>query len=334
MADDQRHRRLRLRHRRRPADPRLPWPAGGGARSAGRPHREAGHRHRKRRGRGGDGRARHRALARRDRGAFGLPLPGTLLAGRPGAGLALCHRPLRAGEARPYGPGRQRHPHRLCQSVVARAPGAQPARHHRPSRLSRAHVRLGRRTGAARRRRHAQHSRRRDRRSACAVGERTGRGLGHLVPRLRPPPGARARPHRQRGPRVRRHRLGNAGARQHGAARRQLRGAPCGHRPRCARGRPCPRTIPARRLARGARRRCGAGARLGGPARAGSRPVHRRPPPPRRQRRTHGDRRISLVLRLGPRHHDQPARADARRPAAPRSPARCSRASPPPSTAA
>ena len=46
-------------------------------------------------------------------------------------------------------------PHRLRQFVVARAPGAQPARHHRPSRLSRAHVRRGRRTGAARRRPYA-----------------------------------------------------------------------------------------------------------------------------------------------------------------------------------
>ena len=35
----------------------------------------------------------------------------------------------------------------------------------------------------------------------------------------------------------------------------------------------------------------------------------------RRRRSAHGDRRLSLVHRLGPRHDDQPRRADARRPA-------------------
>ena len=110
---------------------------------------------------------------------------------------------------------------------------------------------------------------------------------------------------------------------QHGAARRQLRGAPCGDRRRRAR-RPAVRReqIPARRLARGARRR-----------------RRRRRPPGSRQlvlaadqfivgRRTCAtaadghtrDRRLSLVRGLGPRHDDQPARPDARRPAGRRSP--------------
>ena len=71
-----------------------------------------------------------------------------------------------------------------------------------------------------------------------------------------------------------------------------------------------PRGRPARALAE----RAAAGPRLGGPARPRRRPVRRPPAAAGRARRDVGDRRLSLVRRLGARHHDRAPRAKRWRP--------------------
>ena len=229
MADDQRHRRLCLRHRRRPADPRLPWPAGGGARSAGRPHREAGHRHRE---------------ASRSRGSpsSSAPCAGTDGTVAP-SGYRYLERFWLDGRVPVWRFATGRF---VLEKRVHMDQGANVTRIDYADLWSREPLALSLRVitdhrdyhgrtfawdgapAAGRRRRHAERSGRRDR-QICMCGCESGRAeaSGTLVPRLRPPPRrARAASPTARTTCSPAPFQGDAGARRHGAARRRLRGAP------------------------------------------------------------------------------------------------------------
>ena len=322
MAADQRPGRLRLRHGRRRRHPPLPRPAHRRPAGAARPHHDA----QSPPGIAAPARRLHRPLRRL---RMGQPRSGAardrqsprISAGHGSAGLALPVQRLRPGEARPPGlsakhcprqlpPDRRRRAGAADGAAVAALPASRRSRQHEVSRPARPHRRGG----------PLRNLRRRAAAAAAAVAPRpTGRVHAGGENESRDPLSGRGEPRlRFQGRAVESRLLPNRAGERAGRHARRLDGI-VGDDPGAQAGRGRSGGTGARATAH----RPGAAGGANGPGRrtgAGRRPVHHHAGRPRRgggagaggrRRGAHRHRRLPLVHRLGPRHHDQPGGADA-----------------------